>query len=350
MKKIAFVVNNLKVGGIQRSLIGLLKNLDYNKYSVDCYLYNKNGEFIEQIPDNVNVIFLKNRAFISKFIPFNLAKILSRCKFKNEKYDYAVDFDGYQTDASLEVILSNSKCKIFWIHQNLLIKSKEEIKYKILHFFMKSKFKYYDKFVGVSKGVIEPFEILNNLDIKNKCIVIPNYIDTKKIFDGANEKTDFKVNKKVYNFVTVGRLHYAKGFDILLNNVYELQKIRKDFHLYIIGEGQERKKLEAIIINKNLKDYVTLMGNQPNPFKYMNLMDGFVLTSRYEGQGMVIQEALALGLEIFITKNLEQYNEGLVGYSNIVIAMEKAIKKKKIKNNLDKYNNEITKRINTLLK
>lgn len=349
MKRIAFIVNNLKIGGIQRSLINLLKNLDSKKYKVDCYLYNKNGDFINQVPSNINLIYLKSRIFIIRFIPFNLAKVISKSKLLNIEYDYVVDFDGYQTDASLEVILSNSKCKIFWIHQNLLMKSKKEIKYKILHFFMKNKFKYYDKFVGVSKGVIEPFELLNDLNIKNNCVIIPNYIDTKKIFDGAEEKTDFKVNKKVYNFVTVGRLHYAKGFDILLNNIYELKKLRTDFHLYIIGEGKERKKLEAIIRNNDLKDFVTLLGNQTNPFKYMKLMDGFVLTSRYEGQGMVIQEALSLGLEIFITKNLEQYNEDLTGYSDIVSAMGNAVKKEKVINNLDKYNNEITKRINNLL-
>ena len=60
-----------------------------------------------------------------------------------------------------------------------------------------------------------------------------------------------------------------------------------------------------------MNEFITLLGNQPNPFKYLKLMDGFVLTSRYEGQGMVLWEAKALGLEIFMSKNLEKYNDGL---------------------------------------
>ena len=56
---------------------------------------------------------------------------------------------------------------------------------------------------------------------------------------------------------------------------------------------------------------MTLLGNQPNPFPYMDRMDGFVLTSRYEGQGMVIWEAKALGLPLYLSKNLEAYNPGV---------------------------------------
>ena len=58
--------------------------------------------------------------------------------------------------------------------------------------------------------------------------------------------------------------------------------------LYIIGDGPDRAALEAQIADLHLTDKVFLLGNQTNPFCYMQQMDAFVSTSRYEGQGMNI--------------------------------------------------------------
>lgn len=348
MKKIAILSQNLKVGGIQRSLINFLNQLDYSKCKVDCYLYEKEIFYQDQINENVNIIFLKPRLKIIKFIPFDIAKIISKCKLKNEEYDFVIDYDGYQSDTAIETILSNSKLKICWIHQNLLMKAKEEVKYNILHFFMKSKYKYFNRFAAVSKGVIEPFEILNNIKIKKKCIIIPNYIDTSVIFEKAKEKYDLEVDKNKYNFATVGRICKAKGHDILINYLHTLKKYRKDFHFYLIGDGVDRSKIENQISKLHMNDYITLLGNQSNPFKYLKLMDGFIMTSRYEGQGMVLLEAKSLGLELFMTKNLEQYNEGLVGYDDLLTALKNAKKKVKKKDDLKTYNDNIKKSIKVL--
>ncbi len=89
----------------------------------------------------------------------------------------------------------------------------------------------------------------------------------------------------------------------------------------MIGDGPDRAALEKQIAALDLSGHVTLLGNQPNPFPYMDKMDGFVLTSRYEGQGMVIWEAKALGLPLYISKNLEAYNPGITGCSDMVQAL-----------------------------
>lgn len=350
MKKIAILSRDLNVGGIQRSLLNLLQNINLKKYQIDCYLYNINNFYNDDIPENIKVFYLSPRSKIIKFIPFKIAKFFSKCKLEEEKYDYVIDFDGYQTDTALDIILSNCKNKVCWIHQNAYMKAKEEIKYRILHYFMKGKYKYYNKFVAVSKGIIEPFEKLNKMKINKNCIVIPNYINTKVIFEKANEQCDLKINKSKYNFVSVGRICNAKGYDILINYLHELTNYRQDFHFYLIGDGIEREKIKSLINKLNLNSYVTLLGNQTNPFKYLNLMDGFILTSRYEGQGMVLLEAKSLGLELFMSKNLEQYNEGLIGYEDLILALKSAKRKVKKKDDLKSYNANITKRVEELLK
>ena len=76
-------------------------------------------------------------------------------------------------------------------------------------------------------------------------------------------------------------------------------------------------------------------------------MDGFISTSRYEGQGMNILEARAIGLPLYCSKNLEQYSEGLQGYEQdaLLQAIIHAEKQEKKPDELEEYNREILERI-----
>ena len=348
MKNIAIFSNDLSVGGIQKSLSNLLNNINLNKYKIDLYLMKKNNFYEANIPSKIKVHYLKPSNKIHVFLPFWVNKKIYKYEGERKKYDVAIDFDGYQQMTSINVLKSDSIKKVMWIHSNWQEKFKYEVKFRILLTLSKCKNKYFDEYIGVSKGVIEPFKKVNNLqDIKYN--IIPNIIDTKEIFEKAKEKCDLNVDKNKYNFCSVGRISVQKGFDILLEYIYELSKYRRDFHFYLIGDGPERKKIEKIIKDYKLKSYVTLLGYQKNPYKFMDLMDGFILTSRYEGQGMVLWEAKSLGLEIFTTKNLEQYNEGLNGYKDILEALKQAKKKEKKYDDLSEYNKNILDKIERLL-
>ena len=82
----------------------------------------------------------------------------------------------------------------------------------------------------------------------------------------------------------------------------------------------------------------------------MDKMDGFVLTSRYEGQGMVIWEAKALGLPLYISKNLEPYNPGITGYEDMVKALSGARRPEhKTYDDLSAYNQAISASVRKLL-
>lgn len=79
-------------------------------------------------------------------------------------------------------------------------------------------------------------------------------------------------------------------------------------------------------------------------------MDGLILNSRYEGQGMVLMEAKVLGLSLYFPKHLEKYNKGLIGIDDMVDALAAAQKHPKQRlDMLTEYNNEIVKRLDALL-
>lgn len=108
-------------------------------------------------------------------------------------------------------------------------------------------------------------------------------------------------NPDVSNIVTVGRLSPEKNQIVLIQAFSEYQKTYPKSHLYIIGAGVEAAKLEKEISRLELKEKVTILGQVYNPFEFMKQCDIFALTSLYEGQSLVLVEALTLQMKCVST-------------------------------------------------
>jgi N-acetylgalactosamine-N,N'-diacetylbacillosaminyl-diphospho-undecaprenol 4-alpha-N-acetylgalactosaminyltransferase len=95
-------------------------------------------------------------------------------------------------------------------------------------------------------------------------------------------------------------LDRQKGFDILIKS-FAKTNLRKRVKLVILGEGEERKNLEKLIDKYDLKSQVLLFGKVDNPFIYMKYAKFFILSSRYEGFGNALLEALACRTPVIAT-------------------------------------------------
>ena len=349
MKRIAFFQDNLDVGGIQKSIVNLLMNFDYKNYQVDLYLSEKKRFWNVDFPKELTIRYLKPVPRICSFIPFDTAKKLVSFDFSDvtEPYDVAIDFNSYQFSCALGALSVPARRRVMWIHNNVAVKLENEWKYRVLWHNFKDKFKYYDEFVGVSRGVIEPFKECSGMYDK-PYTVIQNTIDTKEIYARAAEQSDFTVDRNKLNFVAIGRLCHQKGYDLMLDAFAEVVNRRQDVHLFIIGDGDKRLMLEYQRDSLGLTDYVTFLGQKTNPFVYMDKMDAFLSTSRYEGQPLNVMEARALGLPLYCTKNLEIYSEGLEGKEDIVQALLQAEREEKRRDDLQSYNEEIIRRVKKL--
>jgi GalNAc-alpha-(1->4)-GalNAc-alpha-(1->3)-diNAcBac-PP-undecaprenol alpha-1,4-N-acetyl-D-galactosaminyltransferase len=100
-------------------------------------------------------------------------------------------------------------------------------------------------------------------------------------------------NREEKNILAVGRLNRVKGFDRLIKAFSYLD--RKDWKLAIIGEGSERGNLEKLIFDLNLEDYISMPGRTKAIEKWYQKSSIFVLSSRIEGFGNVLCEAMAYG-------------------------------------------------------
>ena len=340
MKKIAIFQKDLSIGGIQRSLLNMLTNMDLSCYEVDLFLFAEPEICSINELKNVNVHILRPLFYLNRLIKFDILRKMFIYDLPDKEYDLAIDFNSYSNECALCTLAVNAKKRIMWIHNDVEIEHKSSGKYRILWSMFKNKFRYYDEFVAVSKGIVDPFREMTDL-YDTKITVIPNTINTHQLILKSRETVDFKVEPDITNFIFVGRFTHQKGIDILLDYFARAVEKRHDIHLYLLGSGPEGLKIAQQIENQNLNDYVTVIDAVENPYPYMAQMDALILTSRHEGQGMVLWEAKALGLDLIFEKHLEKYNEDLEGSVDIDSAIINQKKHIKQLDSLDYYNLKI---------
>ena len=148
--------------------------------------------------------------------------------------------------------------------------------------------------VAVSEGVKE--DLVRRFSIAPERIaVVPNPLDGERIRRASQEPIPgAEPAAGSALIVAVGRLVQLKGFDLLIRAVARLpQSLRA--RLLILGEGEQRDTLERLIAELQLENRISLLGTKPNPWTYMARADVVAVPSRSEAFPNVIGEALALG-------------------------------------------------------
>lgn len=132
---------------------------------------------------------------------------------------------------------------------------------------------------------------------KSNVYLINNPLDLDKIKKRAKQDVEDEMLNKRY-IISVGRLVPKKNMDVLIKAYSEIKDSYPDMHLVIVGDGPEKKYLMKLIQDTNLQDKVLMTGDLENPYPYIGNAEIFVLASRWEGFGMVIVEALCLGIPV----------------------------------------------------
>lgn len=321
-KKILFVNGHLNVGGIEKSLTDLLNHLDYHKYEVDLLLLEEKGDYLPQIPKAVNIIFVDTtkaygpllKSIFSNLLMFRWTIVLYRIilSFANKygkqylwilrgilslksTYDVAI---AYRTGVCADIVAYTAKAHkkiVWWHHGEINISSSDINAYN-------RTWQYFDSVVTVSSTCKKNLEHTFNYP-SNKIVVIPNMIDRAQILRKAGQITPYK-DKTHTKIISVGRLCTEKHFENIVFVAKELLKGGiKDFHWYIIGDGDLRERLEAIVNEQNVKNYVTLLGKKDNPYPWMKYADIYVHPSYVESQGLTILEAMTLNIPCVICRS-----------------------------------------------
>ncbi|MCR1839596.1 glycosyltransferase [Murimonas intestini] len=382
-QKIAIVTQQMAMGGIERSLIQLCKALLKRNVQVTLYLVLLGGELYQELPSEVRVIYMFEdyktmpqilRSSIRKkdykafyaalkswFINHTNGDPVKGWKYVSEymniiedKFDYVF---AYGAPISFSVVVTerfvNAKKKYVWIHNDPTQTSLNIQQYSELY-------KGYDRIICVSKKTKDSFIRLLP-EFKEKVEVFYNIIDADRILKKA-EVIIIDEDKSVIKILTVGRLHYEKGQDIIPNIVKRLLNDNLLFKWYCVGDGVYKQSLENIIKKEKLEKNLILLGNQNNPYPYFKSADIYVQTSRSEAFGNTITEAKIFNLPI-ITTNFDGADEQIIsGKTGLIVSFNedelyKSIKKmildanyrKEFQRNLNNDRNRCISDINKLL-
>lgn len=298
-KKILIFIPYLTGGGAQRVVVNLLKGLAKKNYDLVLVVVSKEGPFLDKIPGKVkNIELSHNRTLLS----VNELKNV----YKREKPDVILSALNYANIVSvLAYKLARIKSKVIVTeHSNYSnsIRAESIIKKLVYMVLIKKTYKHADTIIAVSEGV--GYDLKEALGLKTNDYnfhVIYNPIVDEEITEKQNGKAELQKLGNNRVVLGVGRLAKPKDFSTLIRAFSIVKPEMKNVKLIILGEGPEREMLEQLIADLGLKNDVYLPGFVDNPYAYMSKADLFVLSSRWEGFGNVIVEAMVCGLPVIST-------------------------------------------------
>lgn len=338
-KKILFINGHLNTGGVEKSLVDILRKIDLSKFDVKVVLLEDYGDYIDQIPKEIKIeLFdlhntygslvhslincLKQRDkkcfwirivfFLTKWLGRDKLGWLRKTIFKDEEYDCVIGFrPGISTELAAYAV--RAKRKITWWHHgemNLNLQQRKEYE---------NVCKEMDYVVSVSEGCAN-FLRENILGINQKLYIIPNMLDIENIMKKSEEYKPFEKSEEILDFVTVGRLSPEKHVE----NAIKVAKMLKEnttekFRWFIVGDGSEKNKLKNMIEDYGLDNQVILVGNKKNPYPYMKNADFLVHTSYVESQCLAVLEAMALGTPCIVTKSVGINEFAVDGYNCFLV-------------------------------
>jgi glycosyltransferase involved in cell wall biosynthesis len=277
-------------------------------------------------------------------------------KSNYKKYDVSICYSHHHGILS-KLTRSESKNNIVFIHTDLLKSRTREQLEKLNKKLLFEKFK---KIVCVSECAKESFiELYPNF--MGKIVVANNYIDGEDIINRSNDKINEKKDSKVITFINVARHDEVhKKISRIISASKRLNDEGYKFKVILIGKGKDTDLYKSMIKDLKLKN-LEILGEKQNPFPYYKISDAFVFSSAFEGYGIVLNEARILGLPIITTDVADASIITKEGYgilcknddNGIYYGMKEFMDKGyKIKNKFDykKFNNNITKVINDIVK
>lgn len=305
--KIVFIVLCLGYGGAEKSLYYFVKLMDKNKFDITVFTVLAGGK-MEQDFINLGIkvkspysCSINDKSFFSKSLNHLLVKRIEKMTRSNsfsllkaatgEDYDIVV---SYHVDSSCYAVGLPKKGKyIKYIHADLANSPSYLNDNKYLFDLKKT----YDKVICVSSVAKAGYtNTFNNVEAS---LVALNPIDSEEIYRLSAEQS--VILPEGPYICTLGRLTKEKGFGRLIDVYKRLIQQSFPYKLVIMGEGNEYENLLKKINEYDIKDSVTLMGYQSNPYPIIKNSKFLIVPSYAEGLSMTAMEAICLEIPVVST-------------------------------------------------
>ena len=344
----------LELGGAEMSLVGLLQALDYSKYEVDLFIHRHQGELMQFIPKEVNLLpeisaysciecpiteavskgqfgvtwgRLKAKMRARRYMPQDASKpqyaIFQYVAQEIEPYLPTLELYGeYDLAISFlqphNYVLSKVKAKkkACWIHTD----------YTKVEFDAEAELPVwaaYDHIISISSDVTKSFlQVFPSL--KNKIVLIENILSSEFVRKRAGEKdVSAEMSKKngVVNVLSVGRFTDAKNYDNVPDICRRIREKGVDVQWYIIGFGNDAL-IRQKIHEAGMEEFVVMLGKRTNPYPYMKACDIYAQPSRYEGKSVTVREAQLLCKPVVVTDYPTANSQIRDGIDGVIVPMD----------------------------
>lgn len=386
-KKILVIGITMAAAGSEKSFLSFATHaIDYKKYEVDLLLAKKEGDFLDKIPKEINIlemgemgeIFLLDRknassVIIRKYLaknpfrafsllPHMMKRILSKDPSEKifaaqrmwlelmkkmsvfeKEYDIALAYWGDRTMFYMVDKVKAAK-KVAWLHFDYGKPPREDALYE----------KY---FAACDKVVTVSSEIERSLKkalpgIAGRIVTVENIIDHEEILRLSEEKADFEDDFQGIRIVTVGRICEQKGYDLAVPAIARLCAEGNDIKWYILGKGsaEEEAALAEKIRAYGAENFIKILGVRKNPYPYIKGADIYMQPSRHEGKPIAVEEAKILGKPILITnytsaaeqmKNYPVYQISEISEEEIYEGLKKMILEKRRFSRLNDFEKQV---------
>jgi glycosyltransferase involved in cell wall biosynthesis len=286
--RVLFVIPDLSGGGAERAVSTYLRHLDRSRFEPGLCVFR--NTFVYDVPDNIPVWVM------DKTRPWHVFRTIRRMKqlLRVWQPDLIHSHLAYANVLSALAIKMTGN-RPFWIphvHNNPLTG------YKWLPNWIWTRMKKkIHRVAVVSKGIGESLH--KNFGVDQRSITtLYNPIDFEQI-EFSIKNICLKPDDSP-TIVTMGRLVSAKDHGTLIRAVALVKNTHK-VRLFIMGEGPLRKKLESLVVDLALNKIVEMKGFFEDPFPHVAMADIFVLSSKWEGFGNVLVEAMSCNTAVIST-------------------------------------------------
>ena len=344
----------MELGGVERSLLGLLDAIDYDRYDVDLFLMRHSGELMPYLNPKANLL-PEIQQYASLAVPMTLllkrgqlgvlsgrlkGKLAARSFDKRHPSDkpsvtaltyshkYTLNSMPLISDKTYDLAISfltphyfvrervKAKKYAAWIHTDYTAISFDRAAEL-------SMWNEYDTVCGVSEQASQSFRTAFQ-ELSEKVCTIENILPKELICRQAEEpQTDMPADGAI-RLLSVGRFCDAKNFDNVPDICRRLAEDGLNVKWYLIGYGGDEPLIRRKIAEAGMQDRVIILGKKGNPYPYMRACDLYVQPSRYEGKAVTVREAQLLGKPVVITNYATSAGQLEDGVDGVIVPIDNA--------------------------
>lgn len=342
----------MELGGVERSLLGLLDSIDYDCYDIDLFLMRHSGELMPYLNPKAKLL-PEIPQYASLAVPMasllksgQIGVLCGRLKGKLAAKRFNKQHPG--SKPSVTALTYSHKYTLFAMPQITEKTYDLAISFLTPHYFARERVRAkryaawihtdytalsfdksaelamwsgYDTICGVSEQASRSFQTAFP-ELSEKVQTIENILPKELTVKQAElPQTDMPSDGAI-KLLSVGRFCDAKNFDNVPDICRRLVEDGLNVKWYLIGYGGDEPLIRQRIAEAGMQERVIILGKKDNPYPYMRACDLYVQPSRYEGKAVTVREAQLLGKPVVITSYATSASQMEDGVDGVIVPMD----------------------------